>query len=147
MRNTLLFSLFVLTAIAIPAAAAGKKAVVPKEMERKDAPFSQGILSAGTLYVSGQMGTDLKTNQFPDEFEAEMRNALDRIGLILKAGGMDFGDVVSAQVYLTDVDLFPRMNAVYTTYFKEPRPARATVGVLKLVSPKARVEIAVVAHK
>jgi 2-iminobutanoate/2-iminopropanoate deaminase len=45
------------------------------------------------------------------------------------------------------VELFPRMNAIYTTYFKDPRPARATVGVLKLVSPKAHVEISMTAHK
>ena len=135
-----------MAAAAIPASAE-KKPVVPKEMARKDAPFSQGILSAGNLYVSGQMGGDPKTNQIPEDFETEMKNALDKIGVILKEGGMDFSDVVAAQVYMTDVDLFPKMNAVYTTYFKEPRPARATVGVLKLVLPKARVEIAVTAHK
>jgi 2-iminobutanoate/2-iminopropanoate deaminase len=50
------------------------------------------------------------------------------------------------QVYLTDMDLFPRMNAVYSTYFKDPRPARTTVGVSKLVGT-ARIEITVTAHK
>jgi enamine deaminase RidA (YjgF/YER057c/UK114 family) len=44
------------------------------------------------------------------------------------------------------MELFPRMNAVYTTYFKEPRPARTTVGVAKLVGT-ARIEITVTAHK
>ena len=45
---------------------------------------------------------------------------------------MGYQDVVAVQVYLTDMDLFPRMNAVYTTYFKEPRPARTTVGVSRV---------------
>jgi len=49
------------------------------------------------------------------------------------------------QVYLTDMELFPRMNAVYTTYFKEPRPARTTVGVAKLVGT-AHIEITVTAR-
>lgn len=146
MQKSILLTLCVLAAAAFPASAQ-KKPVVPEGMQQKDAPFSAGILSAGTLYISGQMGTDPKTNQIPDDFDAEMRAALDRVGSILKAGGMDFDNVVSVQVFLTDVDLFPRMNAVYKTYFKEPRPARATVGVLKLVSPKAHVEISVTAHK
>ena len=58
----------------------------------------------------------------------------------------DISDVVAVQVYLTDMELFPRMNAVYTTYFKEPRPARTTVGVAKLVGT-ARIEITVTAKR
>ena len=59
---------------------------------------------------------------------------------------MGFGDAVAVQVYLTDMELFPRMNAIYTTYFKEPRPARTTVGVAKLVGT-AKIEITVTARK
>ena len=55
-------------------------------------------------------------------------------------------DAVSVQVYLTDMDLFARMNAVYMSYFPEPRPARTTVGVAKLVGT-ARIEITVTARK
>jgi 2-iminobutanoate/2-iminopropanoate deaminase len=54
--------------------------------------------------------------------------------------------VVSVQVYLTDMDQFQKMNAVYTTYFKEQRPARTTVGVSKLAAPEAHIEITVTAH-
>jgi reactive intermediate/imine deaminase len=100
----------------------------------------------GTLYVAGQTGADLKTNSIPGEFEAEVKQTLDRVGLILKEAGMTFDDAVTVQVYLTDMGLFPRMNAVYTTYFKEPRPARTTVGVAKLVGT-AHIEITVTAHK
>lgn len=49
--------------------------------------------------------------------------------------------------YLTDMDLFARMNAVYTTYFKDPRPARTAVGVTRLAVAKARIEITVTARK
>jgi len=68
-------------------------------------------------------------------------------GIILEAGGMTFQDAVSVQVYLTDMDLFASMNAVSATYFKEPRPARTTVGVTRLGSVKVRVEITVTARK
>jgi 2-iminobutanoate/2-iminopropanoate deaminase len=59
---------------------------------------------------------------------------------------MTFDNAVTVHVYLTDMSLFPRMNNVYTTYFKEPRPARTTVGVAKLVGT-ARIEITVTASK
>jgi len=58
---------------------------------------------------------------------------------------MGYETPVSVQVYLTDMDLFPRMNQVYTTYFKEPRPTRTTVGVAKLVGG-AHIEITVTAR-
>jgi 2-iminobutanoate/2-iminopropanoate deaminase len=122
-----------------------KKVIQPKEFAT-GRPFSPGILADGTLYVAGQTGTDLKTGKLPDEFEAEVKNTLNNIGVILKEAKMDYGDVVAVQVYLTDMELFARMNAVYTTYFKEPRPARTTVGVAKLVGT-SKIEITVTAHK
>jgi 2-iminobutanoate/2-iminopropanoate deaminase len=124
---------------------AERKAIHPKEFPT-GRPFSPGILADGTLYVAGQTGQDLKTAKIPDNFEAEVKQTLDNIGLVLKEAGMGFGDAVAVQVYLTDMELFPRMNAVYTTYFKEPRPARTTVGVAKLVGT-AKVEITVTARK
>jgi reactive intermediate/imine deaminase len=125
--------------------AADKKPIHPKEFPT-GRPFSPGILSGNTLYVAGQTGSNLKTGQLPEDFDAEVRQTLDNIGLVLKEAGMTFDNAVAVQVYLTDMNLFQRMNAVYTTYFKEPRPARTTVGVTKLAGP-ARVEITVTASK
>jgi 2-iminobutanoate/2-iminopropanoate deaminase len=99
-----------------------------------------------TLYVAGQTGNDLKTGTIPDDFEAEVKQTLENIGLVLKEAGMTFDNAVSVNVYLTDMELFQKMNGVYTTYFKEPRPVRTTVGVAKLVG-KARIEITVTASK
>jgi 2-iminobutanoate/2-iminopropanoate deaminase len=125
--------------------AAPKKVVHPKEFPT-GRPFSPGIMVGDTLYVAGQTGSNLKTGQLPEDFEAEVRQTLDNIGLVLKEAGMTFDNAVTVNVYLTDMTLFPRMNAVYTTYFKEPRPARTTVGVAKLVGT-ARIEITVTAAK
>jgi 2-iminobutanoate/2-iminopropanoate deaminase len=138
--RTILLSLI----LAATLAAADKKVIQPKDFPT-GRPFSPGILVDGTLYVAGQTGSDLKTGKLPEEFEAEVRQALDNIGLVLKEAGKGFEDAVAVQVYLTDMELFPRMNAVYTTYFKEPRPARTTVGVAKLVGT-ARIEITVTAR-
>ena len=109
--------------------------------------FSPAILADGTLFVSGQIGTDPKTRQVPADFEAEVKTCLDNIGILLKAGGMTYKDVVSVQVYLTDMGLFQRMNKVYTSVFQDPRPARTTVGVTKLASDAAHIEITVTARK
>src|SRR5713226_2207177 len=143
LRHTLLLCAVLLA----PTAFAEKRAILPKEFITAPTglPYSPGILVDGTLYVAGQVGRDLKTGNIPDDFESEVKNCLDNVGIVLKTAGFSFGDAVAVQVYLTDMDLFPRMNAVYATYFKEPRPARTTVGVAKLVG-KARIEITVTAR-
>ena len=129
---------------------AEKKAINPPEYSLPGAPslpFSPGILVDGTLYVAGQVGRNLKTGEIPAKFEDEVKLCLADIEIVLKAAGMSFKDVVSVQVYLTDIDLFSRMNAVYAEIFKDPRPARTTVGVSKLAAPTAHVEITVTARK
>ncbi len=107
--------------------------------------YSPGILVGDTLYISGQAGEDAD-GKIAADFDAEVKQALANIEAVLKAAGMSPADVVSVQVYLTDGALFPRMNGVYTGFFKEPRPTRTTVVVAKLVGP-GHVEITVTARK
>jgi len=107
--------------------------------------WSPGILVDGTLYISGQGGEDA-SGKIPGDFEAEVKQALDNAGAVLKAAGMSPADVVSVQVYLTDVATFQRMNAVYMKYFQDPRPTRTTVVVAKLVGP-GNIEVTVTAKK
>jgi 2-iminobutanoate/2-iminopropanoate deaminase len=125
---------------------AEKKIIQPKEFPA-GGPLSAAVLADGTLYVSGQLGRDLKTQKIPADFEAEVRQVLDSIGIILREAKMNFSDVVSVQIYMTDMSLFAHMNAVYTTYFKTDRPARTTVGVVKLAAPEAHIEITATAHR
>jgi 2-iminobutanoate/2-iminopropanoate deaminase len=146
MRNKL-YLLLLGSLLLVPPLAAEKKAIAPPEFAGATANFSPGILVDGTLYVSGQIGQDLKTKQVPADFETEVKTLLSNIGIVLKAGGMTYKDVVSVRVYLTDIDLFQRMNAVYTTFFPEPRPTRTTVGVTKLAAAAAHIEITVTARK
>jgi 2-iminobutanoate/2-iminopropanoate deaminase len=126
-------------------ALAEKKIVQPKEFAA-GGPFSPAVLVDGTLYVSGQIGRDLKTQKIPEDFDAEVRQVLDNVGIILREAKMTYADVVSVQVYMTDMSLFQRMNAVYTTYFKTDRPARTTVGVAQLAGAGAHIEITVTAR-
>ena len=147
LRTPLLIALVLVA--GLPAAEKRRVIAPPELAPAPGAPalISPGILIDGTLYVSGTVGTDIKTNRLPADFEAEVNAALDRIGYVLKAVGMTFDDVVSVQVYLTDMSLFQRMNAVYGSRFKAPRPARTTVGVTKLALEGAHIEITVTARK
>jgi len=145
----LVLTLFVAAVLCLPLAAQKRAITLPETAAPTGATplFSPGIVVDGTLYVSGQIGADLKTRKIPADFDAEVKTALDNVGAILKAADMNFNDVVAVQVYLTDMSQFARMNAVYTTYFNLPRPARTTVGVTKLALPDAHIEITVTAHK
>ena len=129
---------------AVPAFGADKKIIVPPGTN-PGGNYSQGILIDGTLYVSGQGGED-PSGKIPGDFDAEVKQCLDNIETVLKAAGLAPTDVVSVQVYLTDATTFQRMNAVYTGYFKDPRPTRTTVVVAKLVG-SGNIEITVTARK
>ena len=134
-----------LIASAVLAPAAEKKIIYPPEF-RTGMPFSPGVLVGDTLYCAGQTGSDLKTGEYPADFEQEVHQTFKRIGIILNAAGYDFSDAVDVKVYLTDISQFQEMNAVYTQYFKQDRPARTTVAVASLAG-KARIEITATARK
>ena len=130
---------------ATAAAMAAERRIIYPKGAGPGGNFSPGILVGDTLYVSGQAGED-KDGKIPATFEAEMKQTLDNISAVLDAAGMKPSDVVSVQAYLTDEALFQRFNAVYTTYFKDPRPTRTTVVVKRLVG-EGHVEITVTARK
>jgi len=125
-------------------AAAERKVIRPPGAEAS-ASWNHGILVGDTLYVSGMGGEDA-AGKIPGNFEAEVKQALDNIGAVLKAAGLALDNVVSVQVYLTDVSTFERMNVVYKAYFKDPRPTRTTVVVAKLVG-QGQIEITATARK
>lgn len=97
------------------------------------------------LFVSGQIPSDPGTGALVSGgIEAQTHQVFRNIGEILKAGGASFDHVVSASVFLADMNDFGKMNEVYATYFSSPAPARATVQVARL--PKdCLVEIQVTA--
>jgi 2-iminobutanoate/2-iminopropanoate deaminase len=130
--------------LGVCAFAADKKVIQPPGTSTN--MFSPGLLVDGTLYVSGSLGQDPKTRAIPDKFEDEVKFCLESIGAVLKAAGMDYSDVVSSRVYLTDPALFRPMNEVYSTFFKDPKPARTTV-IVTLASKGAHIEVDVVARK
>jgi 2-iminobutanoate/2-iminopropanoate deaminase len=96
-------------------------------------PYSQAIASGGWLFVSGQIGLDPDSGALvAGGFAAEVRRAIQNLAAIVTAGGAGLEQVVRVTVYLTDLERFAEMNAIYEEYFGASRPARSTVGVSSL---------------
>lgn len=110
-------------------------------------PYSQALLAANTLYISGQLGIDPASGKLVEGGTAQQaRQALANIRAILEAADMDMGNVVQVQVFLTDIADFAAVNEVYKSCFKEPYPARAAFQAAALPAG-AKVEILAVAVK
>jgi 2-iminobutanoate/2-iminopropanoate deaminase len=110
------------------------------------APFSNGVMVGGIFYVGGHLGVDPATGKVPADAEAETHFVMDSVKRTLEQAGLTMTDLVSVTVYCTDLEMYDKFNAVYRTYFQEHYPARAFIGVAKLVRG-ARLEIAGVAVK
>ncbi len=111
-------------------------------------PYSQAILSGNTLYVSGQVAIDPKTNILLEgTLEEETHLVFQNIKAVLEAAEMTIDNVVKCSVFLSSMENFGRVNAVYAQYFDEATaPARETVEVANL--PKyLNVEISAIAVK
>ena len=108
-------------------------------------PYSQAIKAGNLLFLSGQIPLDPKTgNLVEGGIEEQTRQVFANIGAILEAAGASFDHVVTASVFLADMNQFGKVNEIYATYFSSPAPARATVQVARL--PKdCLVEIQVTA--
>ena len=109
-------------------------------------PFSKVIEANGFVFLAGQIGDVAGTGLVPGGIEAETRAMLDNVGQLLRAVGLDYGDVVKCTVYIVDFDEFAAMNSVYREYFPTDPPTRATVQVGRLALD-ARIEIEVMAAR
>jgi 2-iminobutanoate/2-iminopropanoate deaminase len=116
-------------------------------IEPTDLPLSQCVEAGGLVFVAGQVGsTPGSHGAVPGGIGPETRAMLDNVGRILRAVGLDYGDVVKCTVYLLDFGEFAAMNAVYREYFPTEPPTRATVGVMALAAG-FRIEIEVIAAR
>lgn len=108
-------------------------------------PYSQAIRAGGFVFVAGEKGIDPQTNAIvPGGVAAETRQTLENVKNILEAAGSSINKSVATTVYLTNIDDFGAMNAVYGEYFTNNPPGRTTVGVTSLPAG-AQVEITVTA--
>ena len=96
-------------------------------------PYSQGVILDGWIWTSGQVALDPSTGKVVgDDAAAQADRTLQNLRAILEAGGSGLEHVVRATVYLTNMDDFASVNAVYAKYFPAPCPARVCVEVSRL---------------
>lgn len=132
---------------ALTAQTPGRRVIQPAKFPNMGLPYSPGIMVGDTLYLAGQLGRDPATTKIvPGGIEAETRQTLTNLREVLRAAGMDFGDVVSVTAYLMDFKDFDAYNKVYREFFPKDPPARATVGVSSL-NQGGRVELQMIAVK
>ncbi|HIR85243.1 MAG TPA: RidA family protein [Candidatus Galloscillospira excrementavium] len=109
-------------------------------------PYCHAKLAGNTLYTSGQLGLDPATGALAQGVEAQARQALENLGAVLRAVGMDYADVTKTTVFLADMGDFAAINAIYAEFFTGEAPARSCVAVKEL--PKGGLfEIEAVAVK
>ncbi len=105
-------------------------------------PFSGAVLAGDTLYLSGSLG--LVDGKVPEDPEDEARAVMNAIKAGVESAGMKMDDIVSVQIFCSDVSHYAVFNDVYKTYFTQEYPARAFVGAGKLLFD-ARFEVMAVA--
>jgi reactive intermediate/imine deaminase len=106
-------------------------------IQTPDAPaaigtYSQAVRVENTVYLSGQIGLDPTNMQMVEGIEAQVHRVFQNLRAVASAAGGSLDDVVKLNIFLTDLGHFAKVNEIMATYFHQPYPARAAVGVASL---------------
>ena len=107
------------------------KAIDTKNAPGAIGPYSQGIVSNGFVYTSGQLPVDPETGEMPATIEEQAVQSCKNVGAILEAGGSNFDKVIKTTCFLAEIADFAAFNAVYADYFTS-KPARSCFAVKDL---------------
>lgn len=123
-----------------------KKVVSTPKAPAAIGPYSQAIEVNQMVYTSGVIPVHPETGEIPDGVEAQARQAIGNLAVLLKEAGTDIGNVVKTTVFIKDMNDFTKINEVYAEYFTGSYPARSCVEVARL--PKdVLIEIEAIAEK
>lgn len=110
-------------------------------------PYSQAVMVNDTLYVSGQIALNPETGNLIDTtIEEETVQVMKNLQAVLNAANLDFSNIVKTSIFLSDMNLFAKVNQIYGKYFVADFPARETVAV-KTLPKNVNVEISAIAVK
>ncbi|HHX39494.1 MAG TPA: RidA family protein [Armatimonadetes bacterium] len=110
-----------------------KEVVSTKNAPAAIGPYSQGVKAGPFLFISGQIPVDPATGELvTGSIEEQTRRVMENLKAILAAAGLEMSRVVKTTIFLTDLDHFAAVNAVYGDYFPTNPPARSTVEVSSL---------------
>ncbi len=103
-------------------------------------PYSQGIVVDGLVFTSGQIALNPEGEIVSDDVAKQTEQVIKNLSAILKEAGSSLNSVVKTTIYLSNMDDFKTVNEVYESFFKEHKPARATIAV-KTLPLNVKVEI------
>lgn len=109
-----------------------KEVINAKNAPAAVGPYVHASKVGNMIYTSGQLGLDPESGELKEGVEAQTEQALENLGVVLKAGGAGFENVVKTTVFLADMNDFAAVNAIYAKYFTGETPARSCVQVAKL---------------
>jgi reactive intermediate/imine deaminase len=110
----------------------GKKIIQTPDAPTAIGTYSQAIRVGDTVYLSGQIGLDPGTMQMAEGVDAQIHRVFQNLRAVSSAADSSFDDLVKLNVYLTDLGHFAKVNEIMASYFRQPYPARAAVGVAAL---------------
>jgi len=125
-----------------------KKIITTKNAPAPIGPYNQAVLTGNTLYTSGQIAINPKTNELVlENIMEETKQVMENLKAVLNEAEMTFENVIKTSIFISDMNNFSQINEVYGSYFNnESAPARETVEVANL--PKfVNVEISLIAVK
>jgi 2-iminobutanoate/2-iminopropanoate deaminase len=134
-----------LISVVASAQPGGRVHLKSKLAQERHLPFSSGVLVGNTLYIAGTTGVDPSTKG-PVSAEEEARLVMEQVKQVVEQAGMTMDDIVQFQVFCTDLSNYDTFNGVYAKYFHGDFPARAFLGVPKLLFG-ARFEVMGIAIK
>jgi 2-iminobutanoate/2-iminopropanoate deaminase len=122
-----------------------KEIIVTPDAPAPIGPYSQAVSIGNFLFISGQIPIQQSTGKLITEnIQSEAKQVMENLKAILTAANLDFNDVVKTSIFLTDMNQFSEVNAVYATYFTNEFPARETVAAAAL--PRGvHIEISMIA--
>ncbi|HUW26228.1 MAG TPA: RidA family protein [Gallionella sp.] len=94
--------------------------------------YSQAVRVDHTVYLSGQIGLDPISMQMVDGIDTQIHRVFQNMHAVATAAGGSMDDIVKINIFLTDLGNFAKVNEIMVTYFHQPYPARAAVGVASL---------------
>jgi 2-iminobutanoate/2-iminopropanoate deaminase len=122
-----------------------KQIIESKKVPAPIGPYSQAVIANGFLFASGQVAFDPATGELVlSDIAAETKQVMENIKSILEAAELTFAHVVKTTIFLSDMQLFAKVNEVYGSYFTKDFPARETVAV-KTLPRNVNIEVSITA--
>lgn len=110
-----------------------KQVINTSNAPQNDNPYSQGVLTDGLLFISGQGPTDPDTGASVEgDIGVQTEQTLENLQAIVESAGGSLDDIVKTTVYLTDMGDYAAVNEVYGTYFESDPPARVCIEAAQL---------------